>query len=212
MCGVGGRGRRWRAAVEGGGRPQGRLPAGGPGSGLVRDPGPGLPEPWSLTLLFLGQKVESLDLLFGVLLNLAWIGRWTGPSLGPRFYFPVRPYFLALMSIIQSTPCLLLGRFSSRTSPFTPFPLWPLLLQGGSFRPRVQSFEDQQSGGGGQGGQRWPPLLWGPSPAFQDGLLCSVLRPAQCPAAGLWSVMIITGVLMARQNLSFKFQCTAGAQ
>lgn len=32
-------------------RPQGRLPAGGPGLGFVRDPGPGLPDPCSLTLL-----------------------------------------------------------------------------------------------------------------------------------------------------------------
>lgn len=39
--------------VEGGCQAQGRLPAGGPASGFVRDPGPGLPDSSSLRLHFL---------------------------------------------------------------------------------------------------------------------------------------------------------------
>lgn len=54
-----------------------------------------------------------MDLLLGVLLKLAWIrevDRW--------LYFPVRPYFLALMMIMKTTPVRLLGWFS-----FTDFAL-----------------------------------------------------------------------------------------
>lgn len=49
----------------------GRLHAGCPDSGFIKDPPLGLPVPCRLMRPFLEQKVEILDLPFGVVLNFA---------------------------------------------------------------------------------------------------------------------------------------------